>query len=239
MKLLQIPFSHNSIKARRALELKGVAFETKDVNPVFRRGVRRVSGQLLLPVLVDDGRAIADSTAILLYLEEKYPEPPLLPGDPRDRAECLVLEQWADATFMALTRRLAYWNGMQTGLPPGDLFFPRAPKLLRRIADRPLAFLIRRRFKMSAARNRRDEEKARRLAKLADERLGGRDHLVGETTTIADVALAAMVLPLQLAGPSVREDEHVRRLTRWAAGILDFDYSALARAAASASSGSV
>ncbi|MBA2564471.1 MAG: glutathione S-transferase N-terminal domain-containing protein, partial [Gemmatimonadetes bacterium] len=109
MRLIQIPYSHNCVKVRRALELKGLPFDTEDIAPMDRSAPKRASGQALVPVLVDGERAIADSTAILLYLEERYPERPLLPAESRLRAECLLLEDWADAAFMALTRRLAYW----------------------------------------------------------------------------------------------------------------------------------
>src|SRR5258705_12191098 len=101
VKLIQIPFSHNCIKVRVALGLKRVAYETQDIAPMDRSAVVSASGQGLVPVLVVDGRAIADSTRILLYLDERYPDPPLVPKDPAVRAECLLLEDWADLAFMA------------------------------------------------------------------------------------------------------------------------------------------
>jgi glutathione S-transferase len=220
VKLFQIPFSHNSVKVRRALELKGLEYERQNVNPAFRGSLRRLSGQWLTPVLVDGERVIADSTAILLYLEEAYPEPSLLPGDPAERADCLVLEDWADATFMALSRRLAYWNFLTSGASLGDLFFPRAPKIVRRLSSPPGSFALRRRLGLSAKRNRRDEAEARRAAELAVGRLAGRDFLVGDRVSIADVALAAMSAPLELTSPAVREHAAVRTLVSWSLKIL-------------------
>ena len=79
--LLQIPVSHNCTKVRDALKRKGLAFDTVDIHPMKRAEVRRASGQGLVPVLVDDGEAIPDSTRILLHLEERYPEPPLIPTE--------------------------------------------------------------------------------------------------------------------------------------------------------------
>jgi glutathione S-transferase len=80
-------------------------------------------------VLVVDDRAIVDSTAILLYLEEQFPEPPLLPRDPAARAECLVLEDWADQAFMALSRRVAYRNVLSRPGKLASMFFPGTPRL--------------------------------------------------------------------------------------------------------------
>jgi glutathione S-transferase len=70
--LIQIPFSHNCVKVRVALGLKGVPYETQNVPPSKRAAVFAASGQGMVPVLMDDGRAIPDSTAILLHLEERH-----------------------------------------------------------------------------------------------------------------------------------------------------------------------
>jgi maleylacetoacetate isomerase len=47
---------------------------------------RKINPQGLVPCLVDDGTSIAQSIAICEYLEERYPQRPLLPGAPRERA---------------------------------------------------------------------------------------------------------------------------------------------------------
>jgi glutathione S-transferase len=220
VRLIQIPFSHNCIKVRRALELKGLSFETLDINPLDRRPVRQASGQGLVPVLVDGERAIADSTEILLYLESAYPEPPLLPREAEQRAECLLLEDWADSAFMALTRRIAYWHALARPDAIESLFCPEARGVSRRVRGALARRLLRRRFGLSRGRSRRDETEALRLARLAAERLGGRGYLVGDSVTLADVALAAMSLPLRLAAPAVRGDPHVRTLLAWGKRIL-------------------
>ena len=53
-----------------------------------------ISGQELVPVLVDGDRVIADSTAILEHLEERFPERPLYPADPARRAELRLFVDW-------------------------------------------------------------------------------------------------------------------------------------------------
>jgi glutathione S-transferase len=225
MRLYQIPFSHNCVKVRRALDLKGLQYDTVDINPLDRRTVKRASDQMLVPALVDDGHAVADSTAILLHLERAHPKRPLLPADPEQRAECLVLEDWADASFMELTRRLAYWRIFASPGVLDRLFLPRAPKPVQRVGAQASKGLLRVRFRMSERQNRLDEREARRLAALAVERLAGREHLVGDGVTIADVTLAAMAAPLQIARPEVREDPAVAALLDWARGVLGKDFT--------------
>jgi glutathione S-transferase len=227
VKLLQIPFSHNSIKVRRALALKGLSYERENINPAVRRRVIKASGQPLTPVLLDNGRAVTDSTEILLYLEERYPATPLLPEAPAERAECLLLEDWADTSFMALTRRLAYWNFINSDSSLGDLFFPKAPLPVRRTLA-PIAVLrLKRRFRLSEKRNAADEPEARRLARLAADRIGGRPFLVEDRMTIADVGLASMAMPLQYASRAVRSDPAVEALLAWGREILADEASPL------------
>ncbi len=86
MRLYQIPFSHNCIKARHVLDLKGIDHEVVNINPALRGEVKRVSGQTLVPTLVDRGHVVSGSTPILLYLEEQRREPALLPGGRRETA---------------------------------------------------------------------------------------------------------------------------------------------------------
>lgn len=83
--------SSAAYRVRIALGLKGVSVE--HIFRHLRRGEQRAPDYLrlnpqgLLPTLVlDDGRAITQSLAILEWLEETHPEPPLLPSDPWRRA---------------------------------------------------------------------------------------------------------------------------------------------------------
>jgi glutathione S-transferase len=223
LRLHQIRFSHNCIKVRKALDLKGLPYEKVEVSPMWRIGLLRESGQMLVPTLVDGDRVVADSTAILLYLEEAYPDPPLLPADPEQRAECLILEAWADETFMALTRRLAYWNITSRLDLFGALFFPAAPPALQKPLAAVARKALRMRFGMSAHQNRDDEAEARRAAEAAVIRLDGRDHLVGDSVTIADVGLASMSAGLAAAVKPVREDPAVQELIGWGARVLEID----------------
>lgn len=61
-----------------------------------------------VPVVVEnDGRVLADSAAIVEYLEETVPDPPLLPGTPAERAEVRRLVGWFDNKFdCEVTRKL-------------------------------------------------------------------------------------------------------------------------------------
>ncbi len=90
MKLYTYFRSSAAFRVRIALNHKGIAYEPGLVNLAksehHEAAYRGVNPQGLLPALEDGGRRLIQSLAIMEYLEERYPEPPLLPRDPFDRA---------------------------------------------------------------------------------------------------------------------------------------------------------
>jgi maleylacetoacetate isomerase len=85
-----------TFRVRVALNLKGVRYEEIEVNlehgQQHQPDYRRVNPQMVLPSLVlDDGSVLYQSMAILEYLDERYPEPPLLPADALGRARVRAL----------------------------------------------------------------------------------------------------------------------------------------------------
>jgi glutathione S-transferase len=228
VKLIQIPFSHNCIKVRVALAAKSLRYDLENIRPMDRSEVIRVSGQGLVPVLVDGDRAIADSTAILLYLDERYPDPPLVPRDAAARNLCLMLEDWADRAFMEASRRIAYHNITSVpGLVAG-LFFPNESGLAARLKERIAINRVRKRFRFSAERYPKDAAEVRRAAALAVERLDGGGWLMESGPTIADIALATMSAPLA-ADRTLRDEPAVARLLAWGAKLVPEDVTALYR----------
>lgn len=96
MKLYSYFRSSASFRVRIALNLKGVAYETVPVHLVKAEhhadDYLAKNAQGLVPALeLDDGTVIGQSMAILDYLECAYPDTPLLPKDPKDRAVVLSL----------------------------------------------------------------------------------------------------------------------------------------------------
>jgi glutathione S-transferase len=228
VKLIQIPFSHNCVKVRVALAIKKLPYELENIRPMDRSGVIRVSGQGLVPVLVDGEKAVADSTAILVYLDERYPEPALIPRDAEARNLCLVLEDWADRAFMESSRRIAYYNITAVPGLVSRLFFPNETGLAVRLKERIAINRVRKRFRFSAERYPKDAADVRRAAALAVERLDGKSWLMGQGPTIADVALATMSAPLA-ADLALREEAAVATLLAWGEKLVPPDVSALYR----------
>ncbi|GGF31733.1 maleylacetoacetate isomerase [Aliidongia dinghuensis] len=97
MKLHGYYRSSASFRVRIALNLKGIEYET--IPHHLRKGEQRAPDYLKLnpqgfvPVLEDDGELLLQSMAIIEYLDEAYPFPPLLPGHPADRARVRAIAQ--------------------------------------------------------------------------------------------------------------------------------------------------
>ncbi len=91
----RIHHSTNVERVALALAHKGLQAESIYVPSDDRALVRKVSGQGLVPVLVDDGRVVYDSMEIVRHLEERFPDrPALYPKDPARRADCLLFIDW-------------------------------------------------------------------------------------------------------------------------------------------------
>jgi maleylpyruvate isomerase len=81
-------------RVRIALHLKGLEYEYIPVSAMTSEEYRSINPQGLMPALRVGDTVFAQSTAILEYLEEKYPERPLLPTDPVERAEARAFSQF-------------------------------------------------------------------------------------------------------------------------------------------------
>ncbi|KAM7470160.1 hypothetical protein LguiA_008343 [Lonicera macranthoides] len=90
LKLYSYWRSSCSWRVRIALNLKGLQYEYKSVNLLkgehFSPEFTNLNPMGYVPVLVDDDMVVADSFAIIMYLEEKYPRHPFLPRDLQKRA---------------------------------------------------------------------------------------------------------------------------------------------------------
>jgi glutathione S-transferase/RNA polymerase-associated protein len=101
--VLDIPLSPYAQKVKLALIEKGIAFDVKypDIDaPDARAQMHNPRAEV--PVLIDGDARVFQASVILEYIEERWPEPALLPSDPGERARVRMLQEICDTAYDAV-----------------------------------------------------------------------------------------------------------------------------------------
>jgi glutathione S-transferase len=207
--LWHLPISHYSEKVRWALDWKRVPHRRRVMPP----GMHPLGGLLLtrgrgftIPVLaLEDGSRIGDSTAIIGWLEERFPDrAPLYPADPAERARALELEEWFDENVGPRMRQWAF-GALLTEPDAMEAFAAKqtewAPVRVPTAAFAPVskAFLS---VRYSVGDAVMDDARIAVLEGLGrvEAELGGGsgEFLVGDSFSVADLTAASLFYPLVL-----------------------------------------
>lgn len=148
--------------SEKGLEIEVRPVGIADQNPEFRAA----SPFGKMPALVDADFRLADSTAIIHYLEAKHPEPALIPSDPELRGRCIWFEEFAD-TILAGCGAKMFYNRVV------------APVFLKREGD------------LAAAEAAERDELPKVLDYVESVAPEGEGWLVGDRLTLADLAVAS------------------------------------------------
>jgi glutathione S-transferase len=201
--LWQYSFSNYNEKARWALDFKGIRHRRHSVMPGWPRGLWMSRGDRTLPVVDLDGRRVMDSTRIIAALEERNPEPALYPANPEARRRALELEDFFDEHAGHDMRRVGFWE-LRDDVPYALEFMTtdqsRVAAGVARVGLRAAFPFV---WRYMSARYDFGEQAVQRsrttlieaLDRIESER-AGRDYLVGERFTVADLTAAALLYPL-------------------------------------------
>jgi glutathione S-transferase len=204
------------VKVHYALRYKRVPFEV--VNVATPSAIRKLSSRGKLPVVTFGATVVADSSAIVEFLEQHHPEPRLYPQDPRARANALLLEDWADESL--------YWHAVYENWLVDDQFVQFAPHIFAAIpaSIRPVVNLVARRQTRAQIRAQGlgrmtlDEQRRKLCAALdsLDALLDGA-FLCGSNLSVADLAVAAQIASLTspFNQPTAREVARRTKLASW------------------------
>lgn len=178
MKIYGVPLSVHTRKVIVAARLKAIPFEMQIVIPVVPDNPpanwRDISPTGLIPAIEDEGFRLPDSTAIIHYLDGKYPEPALLPADTKELGAALFLDAWAGSALFRNIVHPIFHNQVVS------------PKIRKIAADQAA---------IDVAMNRAAPEAFGYLEKLD---LSG--FLVGDRLTIADIAVVSNLITFHYLG---------------------------------------
>ncbi|WP_119269721.1 glutathione S-transferase family protein [Taklimakanibacter deserti] len=178
MKIYGVPLSVHTRKVIVAARLKGIPFELETVIPVIPGNPpsnwREISPTGLIPAIEDQGFRLADSTAIVAYLERKHPTPALLPADDREYGAALSLDAWAGSELFRGVIHPLFHNQIV------------APKI-RNVQGNQVM--------IDAAKNKAAPEAFAYLESLDPE-----GYLVGGKLTIADIAVVSNLILFNYLG---------------------------------------
>ncbi|WP_373540025.1 glutathione S-transferase family protein [Chamaesiphon sp.] len=100
------PFAH---RVRLTLQVKGVPFESIEIDPQNKpTNFLEISPYGKVPVLKHGDNRVWESAIVNEYLEETFPDPPLLPTDPMQRAQARIWINFADTRLFATTGKLLH-----------------------------------------------------------------------------------------------------------------------------------
>lgn len=199
LRLLTIPISHYCEKARWALDYHGLPhIEERHLQVFHYLRSFQLGGGPSVPVLIDSGMAISDSTAILKHLD-RYATPDTCLYPELDRRAVEEWEELFDETLGIESRRWVYFHALQTprmamrtssqGVPGWQAFV--AP-----LCYPVLKVYITRLLDVTAERVRTGLDSSRGIIAQVDAALSdGRPYLVGSRFSAADLTLACMMAP--------------------------------------------
>lgn len=198
--LWQFNFSHYNEKARWALDHKQIRHKRTTFLPgTHVLPALMATGSRTLPILKTKDKAIADSTAIIAWLEEHHPSHPLYPEDPDLRQEALDWEEDLDEHFGVATRQLggdgalsdpAYLTAAlaQSVSAPFNLGIKYSWPLIALPAAFARGFT---QADLAGARKTIETTFDRIEARIADHK-----YLVGKHFSVADLTAASLALPI-------------------------------------------
>lgn len=165
-------------KTRVVLALKGLDYEPVHVDPNNKpEGYEKISPLQRIPALEVDGRFLADSAVICAYLEKTHPETPMYPQNAYEYARTLWFEKYADYEISANCTFAVFRNRIVMRLMGRECDEDMAQKALTKTIPPLFEYL--------------------------DGELDGKQYLVGERLTVADIALASQLVNFKHAGEGV------------------------------------
>lgn len=199
LELWQFRYAMYPEKARWALDYKGIPHVRRSLlpGPHVAQLLTRFRYKST-PVLTHGEAVIKGSAAVIDYLEQHFPQPPLYPSDPAQRSRALALQTWFDDAG-GHVRRAYFRDFLPAGAYAADIFSTGYPGLVRRLyrAAFPVTRQVMRLDMMITDRGA--DEGLRRTQEALDiviKNRGPDGYLVGDHFSVADLTAATVLAPV-------------------------------------------
>lgn len=197
--LYQFPISHYCEKIRWALDYKGLEYELVNLLPGEHiRVVKKLTGKTSVPVLDHDGTIIQNSSDIISYLDDAFPQNLLTPADATLKQSAIEWEAYADSNIGPHIRLYSYHYLLDYPaivypfLTQGQ---PWHKKVLFRMYFGKVRQGMRKFMKIEDRTATIALKKLQRAIDKIDNELDGKAFLVGDQFTRADLAAASLLAP--------------------------------------------
>ena len=193
--LYQFPISHYCEKIRWALEYKKVNL----LPGLHAKKANKLTSNSSLPILVHDKKVINESSEIISYLDQAFPENSLTPDDQNLKQEAMQWEQFADEELGSDVRRVCY----NTLLNHPDIITPyftdNGPwygKLYMKVTFPKLSQTMRKLMKLDDTTVIQINQRLSQAIEKAYTHIKDKEFFVGNSFTRADLAVASLLAPL-------------------------------------------
>lgn len=229
--LYELHWSHYCEKIRWALDFKKIPWTKVNISAFSKKEMQeypRTQERYLVPFIYDHSTKVAlgDSSPIMRYLEDTYPQSPFFPAEASQKE---LVYQWLielDSKLGIVGRRLGYSQLILEN--PGILAQLFVPNVLggllawpgiRRISGACLSMLLIKRFRFELNESLNLYEELEQFLLPIAEKLKSQEYLVDNTFTAADLTLAVYLRPLLII-PFFKENPDLISLFQWQEKLL-------------------
>lgn len=198
--LYQFPLSHYCEKARWILDYKQLDYVAHNLIPGVHRAFAQLkTGQGTLPILKDRGQWIADSTLIALYLDENYPEHPLLQSNQHLRDQILEINLLA-TTLGEHVRRWGLAHSLSMSDESLEIMIGEKGYLrqFEKFSKPILKSLMTKNYQLNEQSVQASKLEIDTIVTQLNEQLlkNGGQYLIGERLGLTDIAVCSMLAPI-------------------------------------------
>lgn len=189
--LYQFEISPYCTKVRAVLAYKGLDYSIRTVGPLSKKDIK-FSKIGKVPILSDGEEIIEDSTNIVLYLEEHYPTPPLLPKSGPQREAALRWEEWADEHLPVIYQYITFTRPTNTRTQMRKEALAMDSETWEKFAVGTIAqiafpLMLKQKLKVGSLHDLKDE--VHRAIHHLEASLEGKPFLLGKTISLPDVVI--------------------------------------------------